>query len=229
MNAQANVTKAKRNARKSAADTTSATVEPTAPIVTVSAAETAQTAILESIRARLAAADNDNFRKNMSAELNQFSGLNARRAIELCIEQEVDFTALARSIALTDKRNQDYVAIYALQKVRKAMFALAQKSRAVFDGYSHSIMHNIVSLQTLSNKSAQMSICKSIEFGELEQTQAIKRFKECTPSTASTQASSTRQMLRFLNICTVVKGRKDDAIALTESKAAQTVQSIFSA
>ncbi|MFT4064304.1 hypothetical protein [Paraburkholderia sp.] len=225
MNAQANVTKAKRNARKTA-EVSAPVVE---TVVTVDRAAAAQSAILDAIKARVASAPNDNFRKNMSAELNQFSGANAKRAIELCIELEIDFESLARSIAITEARNADYVAIYALQKVRKAVFALAQKSRAVFDGYSHSIIHNIVSLQALTNKTAQMSICKSIEFSELEQVQAIKRYKECTPSTASTQASSTRQMLRFLNICTVVKNKKDDSIALTESKAAQAVQSIFSA
>jgi hypothetical protein len=224
-----NATKAKR-APKNAAKNDAANVETVAaPTVTIDRAEVAQTAILESIRARVAVAPNDNFKKNMLAELNQFSGANAKRAIELCIELEIDFNSLARSIAITESRNQDYVAIYALQKVRKAVFALAQKSRAVFDGYSHSIIANIVSLQALTNKTAQMSICKSIEFSELEQTQAIRRYKECTPSTASTQASSTRQMLRFLNICTVVKNKKDDSIALTESKAASTVQAIFSA
>jgi hypothetical protein len=61
------------------------------------------------------------------------------------------------------------------------------------------------------------------------QTEAVRSFKMCEPSTASTQASSTRQMLRFMNICNVVKGRKDDSITLTESNAAKKVQTLFTA
>jgi hypothetical protein len=186
-----------------------------------------QALILESIKTRIDNAPSANFKKNMSAELSALSGRNALIAIERCIELEVDFEALAKQYAIFDSRAHDYVAIYAAQKIRKAVFALACGMTSVFDGYTVAILRNLVKLQALSNRGSQISLSNKVVFSEDMQTEAVRSFKMCEPSTASTQASSTRQMLRFMNICNVIKGRKDDSITLTDSSAAKKVQALF--
>jgi hypothetical protein len=247
MNAQANVTKAKRarkNAPVQAVETLTrdevqtvealaveTTIESAAPVQTESNADKAvrmQTLILESIKTRIVNAPSDNFKKNMNAELSALSGRNALIAIERCIELEIDFEALSRQYAISDARAHDYIAIYAAQKIRKAVFALACGMTSVFDGYTVAILRNLTKLQALSNRGSQISLSNKVVFSEDMQTEAVRSFKMCEPSTASTQASSTRQMLRFMNICNVVKGRKDDSITLTESNAAKKVQALFS-
>lgn len=247
MNAQTNaVTKAKRNARKTAPQAVTlsndevqavealaveATIESAAPVQETNAAKAVrmQALLLEAIDARIVAAPSDNFKKNMKTERDQLSGRNALIAIERCIELECDFEALARQYSISDARAHDYVAIYAAQKIRKAVFALACGMTSVFDGYTQAIVKNLVKLQSLSNRGSQISLSNKVVFTEDMQTEAVRSFKMCEPSTASTQASSTRQMLRFMNICNVVKGKKDDSITLTESRAAAKVQALFTA
>lgn len=190
----------------------------------------AQDALCDAIRNRIAHAANANFAKNMNAELKQLSGRNALIAIEKCIALEVDFFEIARCYAITEKSAHDYVAIYAAQKIRKAVFALACGMSSVFDGYTVAILKNLIKIENLSNRGSQRSLSRAIVFDKDEQENTIIRaFKDCAPSTASTQASSTRQMLRFMNVCNVVKNQKDDVMTFTESNAALKVQSIFEA
>jgi hypothetical protein len=189
----------------------------------------AQKQLCDAIAVRIEHAPNANFAKNMHAELRALSGTNAMLAIEKCIALEVDFDALARAYATTDKNSYDYIAIYAAQKVRKSLFALATGMTSVFDGYTQAIMRNLVKLESLSNRGSQISLSNKVVFTEDMQSQAVRSFKLCEPSTASTQASSTRQAMRFLNVCNVIKSRKDDSMTLTDSKAAQAVQAMFKA
>lgn len=189
----------------------------------------AQETLCASIQVRVDAAPNDNFKKNMLAEKNALSGRNALIAIEKCIALDVDFDALAKSYAITDKNAHDYIAIYAAQKIRKSIFALACGMTSVFDGYTQAIMRNLVKLQSLSNRGSQISLSNKVVFNEDMQSEAVRSFKMCEPSTASTQASSTRQAMRFLNVCNVIKSRKDDSMTLTDSAAAKAVQAMFSA
>jgi len=200
-----------------------------ANVTSAEKAEAAQSMLLAAIQTRIDNAPSDNFKKNMLAEKNALSGRNALIALEKCIELEVDFVALAKSFAVVDNKAHDYVAIYAAQKVRKAVFALACGMSSVFDGYTQAILKNLIKLESLSNRGSQMSLSNKVVFSEDMQTQAVRSFKMCEPSTASTQASSTRQMLRFLNVCNVVKSRKDDSITLTDSNAAKKVVSMFTA
>jgi hypothetical protein len=207
-------------------------VEVVAEVAEVSAAEKAEAAqalLLAAIETRIKHAPNDNFAKNMRAELSQLSGRNALLAIEKCQALDVDFVTLSRCYAVTDKTAHDYIAIYAAQKIRKAIFALACGMTSVFDGYTQAILKNLIKLESLSNRGSQMSLSNKVVFSEDMQTQAVRSFKMCEPSTASTQASSTRQMLRFLNVCNVIKSRKDDSITLTDAAAAKKVQAMFTA
>lgn len=191
-------------------------------------AETAQKKIIEALQVRIDNAPNSNFADNMRAELSQFSKPQALAVIEALQALNVDMLALSKRVAVHDKADKEnYIAIYALQKVRKAMFALALKTVTGFDKYSHSIIKNLANLQALDNLNAQRSICSRIELDELQQAQAVKVYHNCSPSTASTQASSTRMMLQALNVCNVSKGSKADSISFTDSDISKAVQALY--
>ena len=196
-----------------------------------------QTALVAALDARIKFAAEKGIQnqvKNLEAEKRFFESANMCAAIEKLNEYGFDALPFAAMLANNEDMREakqidktQFVAVYALQKVRKAMFAIAQGLRSGFDSYTNSIVDNLTRLQTISNINTQRSICKSIEFAEDEQQVLLRRKHECSPSTASTQASSTREMLRFLTICTVNKGSKGDSIAYAENAIAKRVQAMF--
>jgi uncharacterized protein YqfB (UPF0267 family) len=166
-------------------------------------------------------------KKTLTVELSQFESKSAIAALSALQELQFDIEALSKRISIADKTNSGFVAVYALQKVRKTIYALALKSSTALDRYSFSIIKNLVELQKLDNLNTQRAICNKIELDEMQQEQAVKRYHNCAPSTASTQASSTRMMLAALNICDVSKGKKGDSIAFSDSAVSAAMQSLF--
>ena len=190
-------------------------------------AKNAQETLIAALDARIAAADNANQAKNLKTERDMFAAENMIAVLTKVNELQVDLPALAAQIAVTKTQDKHaFVAVYALQKVRKMIVSLGQGIKNV-DGYSNSIITNLVSLQSLANKSARMSICKAIEYDEIEMTQTIKRLHNCSESTASTQASSTRMMLKVLNIANVQKGKNGDVLTLADTPVAAAVVDMF--
>jgi len=218
-------------ANANTAATTAAKKAKQSKVATTAAADTAaaaQTAILAAIKRRIENADNDNQRDTLTAEYRFFDDANAAVILSKCEALKIDLQALARQIAVlkTESKN-DFLAVYALQKVRKALYAIANNARSGFDGYTNSILFNLVKLQTINNKESRMSICKSIEYSETEQVQTLKRLHNCSESTASTQASSTRMMLKALNLANVIKQKNNDAITMRENDAARAVIAFY--
>jgi len=188
-----------------------------------------QALILESIAHRIANADNDNQRDTLSTEHKFFADANGAAILNKCATvQGIDLQALARQIrVLKNESKADFLAVYALQKVRKALYAIANNARSGFDGYTNSILFNLVKLQAINNKESRMSICKAIEYSETEQVQALKRLHNCSESTASTQASSTRMMLKALNLANVMKQKNNDAITMQDNDAARMIVAMY--
>ena len=188
-----------------------------------------QALILAAIQKRIDHADNDNQRDTLQAEYKFFNDANGAAILSKCSEiQGLNLAALVQQIAvLKTESKSDFLAVYALQKVRKALYALANNARSSFDGYSNSIMFNLVKLQTVNTKETRMSICKAIEYSETEQVQALKRLHNCSESTASTQASSTRMMLKALNLANVIKSKNNDAITLQDNDAARMIVTMY--
>jgi hypothetical protein len=195
----------------------------------VDAIEAAQAALLASIKRRIDNAPNDNQAEKLSAEFKFFEGASGARILSAAAAKyELDIGALAAQVAVLSNEDKDrFLAVYALQKVRKALYALANDVKSFFDGYTNSILFNMANLQAINNKEARMSLCKAIEYTELEQVQAIRRLLNCSEGTASTQASSTRMMLRALGVANVVKRKAGDSISFTENKAAQGILAMY--
>ena len=186
------------------------------------AKQTNQTAILTAIQSRIDNAPNDNQRDKLSAEYRFFADANGAVILDK-IASLVDVKALADKISICEKSNSDFVAVYALQKIRKMVYALANNAKSFIDGYSNSIIFNMVRLQELDNKSALVALSKSVEYSELDKVRDIKRQISVAVSTASTQASSTRQMLRVLNIATVTKCKNGDEFTFEDNATAKQV------
>jgi hypothetical protein len=187
---------------------------------------TVQTQFAAAFVTRIDASANDNMRAFLTKMSANFAHLSDAQ-IEKSQALEIDLKALSARIAVSDKSDANFIAQYALEKVCKAMRALVSGSVGSLDKYTFSIVKNLAKLQTLDNLNTQRALCSKIEIDELAQAQAIKVYHNCSPSTASTQASSTRMMLEVLNICNVKKCAKGDSISFTETETAKTMQAMF--
>lgn len=185
--------------------------------------------VIEAIQYRIDNAENDNQKRVLTAELNILNSEHGLGALTLASSKyDIDLNQLAKHIkVLKTESKTDFLAVYALQKVRKMVIALAGTTKSALDGYSNAILFNLASLQNLTNKEARMTMSNSIEYSELEQVNAIKRTMNCNESTASTQASSTRMALRALNICNVVKQKSSDVISFADNKASAQVIAFY--
>lgn len=121
----------------------------------------------------------------------------------------------------------DFIAVKVLVKIVSTSVAIAQKNTSTLDPYSETILRNLINLQTVNNKTALVSLSRSIEYTEADQQQAIKQRYNCSAGTASTQASSTRMMLEALDVCDVQKGKKGDVISFKENDRAKLLASLF--
>lgn len=193
---------------------------------TATASADFQSLMLASIKVRIDNAPNVNQAENLETEFKFFADVNGAVILDK-VSSIVDVPALARKIAICDKSNPDFVAVYALQKVRKMVYALANGARSFVDGYSNSIISNMVQLQELTNKSALVALSKSIEYSELDKVQAIKRTINVAVSTASTQASSTRQMLRLLDVASVTKRKTGDEFTFNDTASARAIIAFY--
>lgn len=185
-----------------------------------------QALILSAIQARIDNAPNENQRDNLVTEYKFFSDNNGAIIINK-VSNIIDIQTLSRKISIIDKSNIDYVAVYALQKIRKMIYSLANNTKSFIDGYSNSIISNMVKLQEITNKSALVALSKSVEYTELDKVQEIKRTINVAVSTASTQASSTRQMLNILNIANVTKRKNGDEFTFNDNETAKTIIAFY--
>ena len=121
----------------------------------------------------------------------------------------------------------DFIAVKVLVKIVSTSVAIAQKNTSVLDPYSKVIIQNLIALQSVSNKSALVSLSRSIEYTDEDQQVALKARYNCSAGTASTQASSTRMMLEALDICDVQKGKKGDVISFKDNDRARSLIALF--
>ena len=130
-------------------------------------------------------------------------------------------------IANKAQNANDFIAVKVLVKIVSTSVAIAQKNTSMLDPYSETIIKNLIALQQVNNKTALVSLSRSIEYTEADQQQAIKARYNCSAGTASTQASSTRMMLEALDICDVHKGKKGDVISFRDNDRARSLIALF--
>ena len=116
--------------------------------------------------------------------------------------------ALIENQKVEQKATDNFVAVKVNVKIAHALAAFGQGLKTTFDKYSQSIIRNIITLQGLDNLNMQRSICSKIEVDETEVARMVKVYHNCAPDTASTQTSSTREMLRHLDLARATKRAK---------------------
>lgn len=213
--------------KKTAAKKTAA--KKTAPIVeTVTIETNYQALILDAIKNRIETTDVLNQKRNLEAEYKFFNDANGKIILEKASEY-VDIPKLAAQIARpkTSAKDPDFVAVYALQKIRKMLYALANNTKGFLDPYTSPILLNLAKLQSMTAKSRLVTLSKAIEYTELDKVQAIKRMISVAINTADTQASSSKQLFILLNITTGTKGKKDDDIEFKDTPIANHVKSWY--
>lgn len=110
-----------------------------------------------------------------------------------------------------------FVAVKVNVKLVRMLVALGQNAINAIDEYSQTIIANALHNKgKIFSKSALVCLSKDIEFGELETSQILKNRMRKAASTASTQRSSSREMLRILELADCTKGAKGDDITLTD-------------
>lgn len=154
------------------------------------------------------------------------------KAIELAMSRP-EFAEVAKNLikgARYARASDDkgaFIAVKVLVKIAHALEAIGNGMSSTLDPYSRVITENLLSLNGISNKSALVSLSKSIEYDALDQEQALKTRYNCSVGTASTQASSSRMMLKYLDICAVSKGKRADVITLLDNDRARTYAALF--
>jgi hypothetical protein len=110
-----------------------------------------------------------------------------------------------------------FVAVKVNVKIVRMLDAIGRGAIACADEYSQTIIANALHNDgKIISKAALVCLSSNIEFNELDQTQVIKNRMRKAATTASTQRSSTREMLRILDLAACNKGAKGDDITLTE-------------
>lgn len=130
-------------------------------------------------------------------------------------------------IADAKQNKGEFIAVKVLVKIVHLLAGLGGQGLQAIDGYSVCIVRNMLAAGGLTNKGALVSLSKSIEFDALDTVQMVKHQYNCAPSTATTQASSSRMMLHYLKICEVSKGKRNDTIKLSDNARAVRFAAMF--
>lgn len=204
-----------------------ATAKATAP-ATADRAQSIAALFVTSATARMVDAEKC---KTIIADLSAFSDASFARQIDTTVSRGFltfeQIEKIAHDLSITDKSHTDFIGLKVITKIRQALNALANDRKSFFDGYTNSILSNLTRLQELTNKSALVSLSRSVEYSETDQIADIKRAIDCSPSTASTQASSSRMMLRALGVCNVAKRKNGDVITYAENATANAVRVMY--
>jgi hypothetical protein len=152
--------------------------------------------------------------------------------VQYALSIGVSAQALASSIGARKTNSPSdtaYLAIYALQKVRKTLRAMRLGERRSFDGYTHAILFNMVKLGSLSTRAGYVSMSKHVSFEHDVLCGQVERQMNCGATTASTQTSSTRQALAALGMVNLRKGGRGDVMTWCATPAVERVREMFAA
>ena len=127
----------------------------------------------------------------------------------------------ALSISKQADDREYFVAVKVVVKIVNTANAIAKNDPRKLDGYTRTILENLSQLDNLTNKSAMVSLSKAIEYTDDDIKQKLVSRSACSVGTAGTQTSSTRMMLRSLDICEVLKSKRGDALVIKGNERAQ--------
>ncbi|WP_354734460.1 hypothetical protein [Acinetobacter nosocomialis] len=144
--------------------------------------------------------------------------------IDTLQKAKFDLSDLAATIAHTDKSHIDFVQVKVIRKIFQAITAIAENDRRKLDGYTMSILLNLLQYGSLTVNECRL--CCTTEIRAQSHEKKVRQYYLSAHSTASSQASSSRMTLRALNICNVVKSVKDSEITFNENS--QFIEAVLS-
>lgn len=127
----------------------------------------------------------------------------------------------ALAISKQSDDREAFVAVKVVVKIVNTANAIAKNDPRKLDGYTRTILQNLAKLDNLSNKSAMVSLSRAIEYTDDDIKQKLVARSACSVGTAGTQTSSTRMMLRSLDICEVLKSKRGDSLVIKQNERSQ--------
>lgn len=161
-------------------------------------------------------------------DIKFFESASGLATIKACIEKGLNIDRFCATAQETNKRSSNFIALKVITKIKQTMQAVANNSISMFDGYSHSILRNLLTVESIDTHNILRCLSSKIE-SDIEDRQAVTAFINSGVTTASTQSSSSRQMFEVLDICQVIKGKKLDSISFKQSASGQLIKSMFEA
>lgn len=126
------------------------------------------------------------------------------------------FAELIANQATTHKASDSFIAVKVNVKIISTLSAIGTKLVSELDSYTATIVANALHNDgVIFAKSALVCLSRDVEYTELESAQVIKARMRVAASTADTQRSSTRQMLKALDLAIINKRVKGDNIELS--------------
>lgn len=210
--------------------TTKTTTKTTKTAQAVDSFAIIQASFIDALTVRSVQPENDKC-KTIITDLNEVKTESFKRQLTAVVENGFltveALQDIARCIAITDSKNNDYVALKVITKIISTVYALATKQRSQLNAYVDAVFLNIAKNQTLTTKSGLIALSKQITYTETEQVQTIARLLSVAPSTASTQLSQIRQLVRLMHIGHAVKCKKGDAVSFNDSTQAQAIIAFY--
>lgn len=151
---------------------------------------------------------------------------------------DVDLTAFASDLANNDDavksgkvHRERYIAQYALEKLTRVLDTIVTGVKTV-DGYTNAVLLNIAKYQSVGGISFGEAVrCLTHrgqgKFDALDSQRELIHIKGTAFTTASTQASSTREALRIAGIITVTKGARGAMLALADTETAREIARLY--
>ncbi|WP_202719720.1 hypothetical protein [Acinetobacter baumannii] len=155
------------------------------------------------------------------SDLREACSRSMLNKIDTLQKAKFDLSDLATIIAHTDKSHIDFVQVKVIRKIFQAITAIAENDRRKLDGYTMSILLNLLQYGSLT-----VNECRLCCTTEIRAQSHEKKVRQYYLSAASSQASSSRMTLRALNICNVVKSVKDSEITFNENS--QFIEAVLS-
>lgn len=198
-------------------------------------AKKVQTTLVENLKIRLEAHEEKTAKicTTLRADIATFESVNGLAIIQGCIDKKVELDDFVNIVKVSDGAFRDgFLAVKAITKCRQFMTAVAQNNSSLLDGYTDSIIKNLLVHKTLTVfECLQCLSTKVINDGtdtlRIDEQKKIIAYKNSGASTATTQASSSRMMLQIFKVCNTVKGQKDAPLNFTDEHNASLMLELY--
>lgn len=194
-----------------------------------------QTALVENLKIRLAAheAESGKTCTTLRTDIQTFESQNGIAIIDACLKKGLEINDFVQIVKVSDNKFRDgFLAVKAITKCRQFMTAVAQGNSRLLDGYTDSIIKNLLVHKTLTTfECLQCLSTKIINDGvdtmRIDENKKITAYKNSGATTATTQSSSSRMMLQLFKVCDTVKGQKDAPLTFCDATNAQLMLDLY--